>query len=335
MSMWSIRNQTPYKVGKSWGRSKDGVPEWIVAVKGTFNILPDGEVVLADQQLDPLIVPEYNGEDGLSSLRYEADLIGAKPTTDIVINGTAYAPYGRPSSDFLIEVRIGQLRKVLRVRGDRYWERNGKGVSAAEPVVQVPLIYERAYGGYDGADPDPKNQRLDTRNPVGCGVVADQISRAGRMLPSFEYPEGKLEEAGPAGFGAIDSFWSPRREFCGTYDAVWERDRKPLLPDDWDPRSRLCSPPDQQSKSHLHGGDRVELTNLTPGGRLEFQLPRVHLGFSTRIHKNTEEHRGQLSTVVIEPDNQRVLMVWVSSLLCPTDVDYLEETVVREKEILR
>ena len=34
--MWSIANHTPYKVGSTWGRDKDGVHEWIVAVKGTF-----------------------------------------------------------------------------------------------------------------------------------------------------------------------------------------------------------------------------------------------------------------------------------------------------------
>lgn len=336
MSMWSLRNQTPYEVGKTWGRSKDGVPEWIVAVKGTFDIRADGELALADEQVRPLIVPEYNGEDGVSSLRYDADLVGAKPTTDIIINGTAYAPEGRPSTDFLVGLRVGSMQKVLRVRGNRWWdEGSGQSNSSPEPVLEVPLVYERAYGGYDRVDPDPKNQRLDPRNPVGCGVAADPIHRAGKLLPSFEYPDGKLEESGPAGFGAIDSFWSPRREFWGTYDAVWERDRKPLLPDDWDPRSQLCSPADQRPKTHLHGGDTVELLNLTPEGRLAFQLPRAHIGFTTRIHKKTQEHRGQLSTVIIEPDDHRVFMVWLTSLACPTDVDYLEETVVRVKEILR
>jgi len=334
--MWSIRNQTPYAVDSTWARSKDGEPEWIVAVKGTFDIRSDGEIVLAEEQLPPLIAPEYNSEDALSSLRYDADLVGAKPTTDIVVNGTAYAPNRRPSSDFLVGMKVGPVQKVIRVRGDRRWdEGSGKGCSAPEPVMQVPLLYERAYGGYDSADPDPRNQRFDSRNPAGCGVVADPMRRAGQLLPSFEYPEGKLEAAGPAGFGAIDSFWSPRLELWGTYDAAWERGRKPLLPDDWDPGANLCSPADQRPKSHLHGGDLVELMNLTPYGRLTFRLPRVHLGFNTRIHKSTQEHRGQLSTIVIEPDHQRVLMVWLTSLPCSADVDYLEETVVRSKEILR
>ena len=98
--MWAITNRTPYKVGKTWGRDKDGVHEWIVAVKGTFDIKPDGTLALADKQLDPLLLPEYNGEAGASSLRYDADLVSPKPTTDVVLNGTAYAPKGRASTDF-------------------------------------------------------------------------------------------------------------------------------------------------------------------------------------------------------------------------------------------
>jgi hypothetical protein len=334
--MWSIRNQTPYKVGKTWGRSKEGVPEWIVSVKGTFEIRANGALALAEDQLEPLIAPEYNGEDGSSSLRYDADLVGAKPTTDIIVNGTAYAPGGRPSTDFPVGLRVGPVKKILRVRGNRWWdESSGQGCSSLQPVTEVPIVYERAYGGYDKADPDPKNQLLDSRNPVGCGAVADPMHRAGAQMPSFEYPDGKLEEAGPAGFGALDSFWSPRREFWGTYDSAWERDRKPLLPDDWDPRSHLCAPADQRPATHLHGGDLVELVNLTPAGTLVFQLPRAHIGFSTRIHNRTHEHRGQLSTIIIEPDRQRVIMVWLTSLACPTDMDYLDETVVRTKEILR
>jgi hypothetical protein len=333
--MWDVDNQTPYSADSIWDRSKEGVPEWIVAVKGTFEVRADGEAVVAEEQLEPLVAAEYNGDGGVSSLRYDADLVGAKPTTDIVVNGTAYSPGGRPSVDFPIELRVGPLRKVLRVKGDRWWQGDGERSSAPEPVSQVPIVYELAYGGYDHVDPDPKNHALDARNPVGCGRVADSRRRVGTKLPNFEYPDGKIEEAGPAGFGAIDAFWSPRREYLGTYDGDWERDRKPLLPEDWDPRSRLCSPPDQQPPSHLHGGEVVELINLTPGGHWTFRLPRVHLRFTTQIRNRTEEHRGQLSTVVIEPDKKRVLLVWLSTLPCPTDVDYLEETKVRMKRILR
>jgi len=330
--MWALDNRTPYKAESSWGRDKDGVHEWIVAVKGTFDIKSDGSLKLADEQLDPLLMAEYNGDPGVSSLRYDADLVALKPTTDVVLNSTAYAPKGRPSTDFLVSARIGPIHKVIRVIGNRTWKQGlfGSKPSAAEPITELPIIYECAYGGYDQTDPDPKNQSLDTRNPVGCGVAAKSYHRIDQPAPNFEYPDGNLEKAGPAGFGALDSFWSPRRELTGTYDKAWEESRRPLLPEDWDPRSLLCSPVDQRPDTYLRGGEFVELTNLTPAGLLRFALPKAYLTFSTHFGRRIEEHSSRLSTVIIEPDHPRVIMVWLSSLLCRKDGDYLEETIVRE-----
>lgn len=334
--MWAIRNLTPYKVAGTWGRDKQGVHEWIVAVKATFDIKPDGRLMLADEQLEPLLAPEYHGEPGTSSLRYDADLVSPKPTTDIILNATACAPNRQPSKNFKVSVRVGNVHKVVVVIGRRRWK-SWVGVlkpTAIEPITELPIIYEYAYGGYDRTDPDPRKQRMDTRNPVGRGVYAKAERREGKALANFKYPKMGIEKAGPAGFGAIDSFWSPRRELWGTYDQSWEQHRRPLLPKDWDPRSLLCAPVDQHPNRHLRGGEPVELVNLTPNGLLRFALPKAYFSFSTKINGRKEEHRGRLGTVIIEPDHPRVIMVWQSSLTCPTDVDYLDETIVREKPFI-
>ena len=128
---------------------------------------------------------------------------------------------------------------------------------------------------------------MDSRNPVGCGL----LTQAGQPLPNFEYPSGRMEKAGPAGFGVIASYWSPRLELQGTYDESWKKSRFPLVPADWDPRSLLCSPRDQQpAETFPKGGERVELENLTPDGKLSFVLPRMHFRFRTSIDKRIEEH---------------------------------------------
>jgi hypothetical protein len=330
--MWRLTNETSYAGGRIWGRDKDGVHEWIVVVKGTFDVQRDGKLVRAEKQVEPLLVAEPNGEDGNSSLRYEADLVGPKPTTDILLNGTAYAPKGRPATEFLVSLRVGDVYKQIKVVGNRTWKSGplGNGLSAAEPVARVPIAYERAYGGFDQSNPDPTKQRLDTRNPVGCGL----ITRAGLPAPNFEYPGERLEAAGPAGFGPLASYWSPRRELQGTYDDAWKNGRFPLPPADWDPRSLLCSPPDQWPARHLRGGELVELENLTPDGKLSFVLPKLYFNFRTMINNRTENHNSRLATVIIEPDHPRVILVWQSVLAVRNDVDYLDETIVTEKEFL-
>ncbi len=47
--MWSVTNNTMYAAGSSWDRDKDGVHEWIVAVKATFDIRPGGDVVISGE----------------------------------------------------------------------------------------------------------------------------------------------------------------------------------------------------------------------------------------------------------------------------------------------
>ena len=326
--MWTLKNETRFGGERGWRRDRDGVHVWVVAVKAAFDIKPNGQVSPADEQPMPLLLPEYHGDDGKSSLRYDADLVGPKPTTDVIVNGTAYAPNRRPSSQFLISLRLPNIHKVIKVVGNRLWKPGllTGSQSSPEPVSQVPIRYEKAFGGFDQAELDPKKQRMDARNPVGCGLV----TRVSESLPNFEYPSGRVDKAGPAGLGAIASYWSPRRELAGTYDDAWKKNRFPLLPADWDPQCLLCSPADQRPPKHLQGGEPVELENLTPDGKLSFALPRVNLRFRTRIDGRFVEHPHQLSTVVIEPDLRRVVMVWQSSLVVRSEIDYLDETVVTE-----
>lgn len=335
--MWSIVNRTPYEVGRVWGRDKEGVHEWIVVVKATYDIGPEGVLSLAEEQVPVLLMAQYHGDPGRSSLRYDADLVGPKPTTDLLVNGMAHAPNGRPSADFMVGLRVGPIKKVLRVRGNRRW---GEGVFggkplAAEPVLQVALRYEHAFGGYDHEHPDAADHRLDARNPVGCGLETKSGRRVGEMLPNFEYPDGNLEKSGPAGLSALDAHWSPRREFAGTYDEAWQKNRLPLLPQDWDARCLLSSPADQRPPAHFKGGELVELANLTPQGQLQFALPRVHLGFRTRISGQVQDHRAQMSSVIVEPEHPRVIVAWSTALKCPKDVDYLDETIVLEKRAIQ
>lgn len=51
--MWHLDNRTPYAADYTWGRDKEGVHEWIVAVKATYHIQPDGALILAEEQLPP------------------------------------------------------------------------------------------------------------------------------------------------------------------------------------------------------------------------------------------------------------------------------------------
>jgi hypothetical protein len=329
--MWTLKNTTPYAAGRTWMRDREGVHQWIVVVKATFDVNDAGRVSLSEEQAPPILTPEYTGEPGLSSLRYDADLVAQKPTTDIVLLGQAHAPHGRATSKVAVSLRVGSVYKELLVFGPRvyYPGLSGQAVSSPVAFASQEIAYELAYGGSDLRDPDPRRQLFDKRNPVGRGVGAQNRGPAHQPAHQIEYPSGDPTRMGPAGFGPVASNWSPRLQLAGTYDQRWQDTRKPLLPVDYDPRFELCAPADQRPARHLEGNEPVELINLTPTGRLRFSLPRLDVSLVTAFGRRKVEHGARLAGVVLEPARHRVLMTWQSSLaVTGRECDYLDGTTV-------
>lgn len=337
--MFAVDNRTPYAADRTAVIDKDGRVLWVVVVKATWDIGPGGNLELAKEQPPPILVAEYAGEDGASSLRHETDLVPPKPATDVLIVGSAHAPHGRPTTEFTAGFEVAGLRKHITVRGDRTWEMNATGTVAPSrmtPVVSVPLEYERAYGGYDDKDADPRKHVMDGRNPVGSGVAARPEHLIGKPVPNFEFPGKDLASAGPAGFGPLAVHWQPRAKYAGTYDAHWIEHRKPLLPADFDERHHQAAPVDQQLPGRLPQDARMSLINLSARGDLSFVLPRVYLRFRTDFSDAAKQrhidHVGSLNTVIADVDAHRLHMVWSTMLDCGRDVDHINETRVTEKE---
>jgi hypothetical protein len=339
--MFLVDNRTPYAADRTSIIDKRGAVLWVVVVKATYDITPDGGTTLARDQVPPTLVPVHHGDPARSSVLYETDLVPPKPATDILVTGHAHAPGGRPCTEFTVGFDLAGLRKVLVVRGDRRFARFLGAVvrpGPMTPVVRVPLVYERAYGGFDDRDPDPARQRLDARNPVGCGVAARAEHLVGQPVANFEYPGADVTRAGPAGFGPIASHWKPRSDHAGTYDAAWVRSRKPLLPEDFDERHFNCAPADQQLRGGLPRDARLLLHNLSPRGTVSIAIPRVHLRYTTFFTRAARQphlhHRGKLNTILAEPEQGRLTLVWSTALDCGRDVDHIKATRVRAKEAI-
>ena len=325
-----LLKRTPYGAERSWVRDKDGNHLWLVAVRATYDFDDVGRLRLADEQPPPTLEPVHFGKPESTSLRYDIDLVDPKPTTDVIVNGTAYAPGGQPTRTVQVAARIHNVQKVLLVHGPRvYWQSPvGLACSEARPFTAQPIVYEWAYGGYDQSDSDPRRHKLDPRNPVGRGVAASAATLVDQPAHRIEYPNGA---AVPAGFGAIASHWSPRIELGGTYDAAWSKSRAPLLPADYDPRTRLCSPVDQRPAQHLVGGEGIALSNMTPKGMLALKLPVVRLLFMTHLKSSKAKHGAILGTVIVEPDIGKLTLVFQTRLVVkPRDLDNLDATIITE-----
>lgn len=327
--MWQVSNRTAYAVERNWIRDKHGAHCWVVAVKATFLADARGELTLADVQPPPLFAPVYNGTDGVSSIREDTDLGPLKPATDVWVAGHACAPRDKPVSELPISLRFGPVRKDLLVRGENVFQPSirGRTTTPPRPFVRMAVVYERAFGGTGSSASDPRHHRIYAKNPIGVGFSASAHAAG----PNIVYPGQDPTRSGPAGFGAIASHWSPRAELAGTYDAKWEQDRRPLLPADYDEHFVLCSPADQRVHGYLSPGTRVELVHMTPDEPMHFEIPALRLVFRTYFGSRTREHPGVLASVMLEPDERRVRLVWQTSLpVTATQIDHLDQTIVEE-----
>lgn len=338
--MWVVDNQTPFAAERTWVRDLTGAEVWLVAVKGTFDVRPDGSTALSTRQEPVVFVPEFLGDPLTSGLLTDTDLPHLKRATDVLVTGQAFAPGGKPVSRMQVGLRLGCIKKVLQVTGERCWMPSLSGglrISDPEPFTSMPILYERAYGGRDPTTDKLGNHDWDRRNPAGCGFATKTDNLLYAPIPNIEYPSAPLAERTQrppvAGFGPVAGHWLPRANYAGSYDERWERTRQPLLPFDFDERFFQCAPEDQQVPGFLRGGESVVLVNLTPEGRLEFRLPRFSLTFRTFFRDGTTaEHAASIHTVTIEPEAARLVMVWHTLLECHHKVLKLTHTTVRATE---
>lgn len=317
--MLQLKNDTPYKADIALFSNEKGVDTLYLTVKATFEL---GEPVLPAERQEPVrLVDEYLGEPGLSSLKYASDVHLTKPSTDVIVTGSAHAPDGRPVASLDVAVRVGERQKTIRVFGDRKWYRseNDLRISSPEPFVTMPIVYERAFGGSHATG---QKTLFEPRNPVGIGFMEERgPDEADRQpLPNLEDPSHLIATPGdrppPACFGPIPPSWEPRMSFAGTFDEVWLKSRAPYLPDDFQSRFFNASHPDLAGSDYLNGGEQVEITNMTPVGILRFALPSCGFEVAVQIGGQTERPAINLETVLIEPEESRFSMVWRSCLEC-------------------
>lgn len=316
-------NATKMEADYTVGVGTDGRELLVVAVKGTFVIPRDGEEPkLAEAQVPLVMSDAFTGEPGISAPLYEVDFPPRKPRCDVLLNGTAYAPRGKPVERVNVSLRVGSLVKSFDVVGPRVWQ---AGIlycdgSEPEPFTVMPISYNNAFGGADKTDDDPPREYWYPLNHVGVGYHRDVSAHHldGKPLPNTEEacrpitkPNGKYR---PMAFGPIGRAWQPRVQWAGTYDENWIDNVRPFLPADFDEQYYQAAPVDQQME-YPRGGEEVELINLVPQGRSGFHLPRVAVVVAS-FYRNGAAHENVavMDTVLFEPDLRRFMLVWRATI---------------------
>ena len=319
------------------GKGADLSPFLALVIKGTFRLEGDGRPApLAQAQLPVLGADQpYDPDKPGGLLRFESDCVPFKPRCDVVLVGSAYAPRGRPVAVLDVGIRVGPLDRTLRVVGDRRWvlrspEQPEPVITPPAPFTQMPLTYDRAFGGVDEAalaDAQRKGAApWCPRNWFGRGYIASRTvaSIDGRPLANLEDPAAPVfawdSRPQPVGCGFFPRNSEPRVRFFGTYDDAWRAHRAPEPPVDFRFDAYSGADPSLQVEGYLRGNDAVVLQHVDPERPvLSLHLPclkpvltvdadRTDAGGAERTLRTRVEAR--LDTLVFVPDEKIFYQVW-------------------------
>ncbi len=314
-----IYDQTGFICQHTMGMDSAGRDFLSLVVKGTFDFPdPGGQPRKSASQRPLVMADEFTGAPGFSATLWESDFAFRKARCDVILQGHAHAPEGKPVDRLRVGLKVGGWSKQIDVLGHREWRVVGPAITATRPhpFVRQRISYDRAFGGTDKLNPDDPAPAAYLVNPVGTGFarVRNQSRIGGLALPVTQMPDEEVrspyEAYTPAAFGPIGRGWPQRLRFGGTYDQHWQDEVFPFLPTDFDERYYQMAPEDQQIALPA-SGTGVILGNLTPRGREAFALPQTDLPITVfRGRETCFDGVVRPDTLLFDTDARVVSMVW-------------------------
>jgi uncharacterized protein YjbI with pentapeptide repeats len=225
-----------------------------------------------------------------------------KARGEVLVCGSAHCVGGaRAAAD--VTVTVDALEKRLRVVGDRVWR--GGAMTAPAPFAEMPVTWERAYGG-PGFLP----------NPLGVGAAA---AREGGALPNIEDPRRMIthptDRPAPAGLLPLDPMVPQRASRAGTYDDRWLRERFPGLADDIDWSYFNVAPEDQWLPGFFRGDEAFSVAGMHPeepvvSGRLPDLVARAFVTKREPSGERFEELAMRAETLWLFPAARCGILIW-------------------------
>jgi hypothetical protein len=294
-----IKNFSTFPHLSFLNRDNEGKEFMSVLAKATYEI-KDDRLELAEEQAPLVLSDKYHGAINTSSIWIPSDLVPRKASTDIIFNAIARSPGSVATESwhcgFQLKGGTKEFGTTLRVTGPRAWQpkwRNrGKErnrlksaerqkaftqavLSAPEPVREVPIRYEFAYGGLIAHEASSKPVvEAYENNPIGRGWIDAEHSPTDDLIPAAQIESVRdpivepLRQYEPAGLGSIPPAWLPRRPLGGTFDDNWKQNIWPNWPPDYHFAYNNSANPKLIYPGFLDGTERIEFFGF------EHQEPR-------------------------------------------------------------
>ncbi len=334
------------------GQTPEGQPILSVLIKRTYTIHFGKACERAEQDKKLHAADLFYGDPMNTSVQFESDFVPFKLSTDVVLNGKAYAPGGKPAMQISAGVAVGDSKKLITVTGDRICHFCSGSIPIFEEpklFIKMDLCYERAYGGVDIYT----NKRIPfpyLRNPLGCGFAIKNLEKTveGLTLPNIEDPEALLtperlcceeftaweQQPMPAGLGWLPKTWLPRANLAGIMpgDRAVEQELRQaytkLVPLEHRELYAKTQLPDMNFQffngassglafPFLKGDEMIRTLNLTPEGKSLFYLPGDTVKIGMDIGSGIVEPEVVIHTVMIDMEEKQIDIVWRGAVPYP------------------
>jgi len=325
-----IINRTPYAMERAVIFDREGRETLMVIIKGTFDF-SQGASRVSDQQAPVVVSDEYYGDPVETSIRLSTDFLPRRTCTGVTLSGHAIAS-GGSARQMNVGLRVGPLVQKAVVFGERI----GYGsINSPALFERIPLIWENAYGGLDTSHDDVKYHDSHSANPVGKGFFAkrSKLDTDSVPLPNIEDPDhllrGSADKPAPIGFGPVPPFWQARSQYAGTYDDDWQKNRAPLLPDDFDERFLQAAPAALTCDGFMKGNERCVLLGMTPEGKVQFDLDIKGPTIGVRFARKGLRSKPELESLHFDTDTRQFFVTWKSMIDIQGKVEELKNIEAR------
>ncbi len=318
-----LHNQTPWHAMLQIADLGEPPVAAAVIAKATYDLAAGGTLAPAAEPMplspDPLETPfgMLHGE-----------LYFKKSGADVCVLGTIRRQ--RPVREALLTLKVGALVHRLAVTGDRFWiptgdKRQPLTPSRAQPFTEMPLAYDRAFGGtadYEGY-PAPW---ADNPNGRGYYLTADQARD--KPLPNIEAADGPRIRAWDdrpraAGWGPYPMNWGLRAS-----TAVQVDDQK-MTVKHVDPSLFNHAHPDLVVPA-LAPGEAIEIDGLSERP-LTLTLPRNLLRLQIQVGAETFEATSRIDGAFVWVDAGKLVVTHratFSYVFRPREVRHVTVTAV-------